>query len=235
MTLRALQRASTVLYKACINGGATGFASASSTVLGSCGSAPATGLRCFRAARPSFSLANIITKELEHEAEQDVSENALQSVPEGWSLHSQPSETLMKLKKKMGSEEIVVSVSTVDQEDGLDDSEEAEAAYPVTFSVDVVKDGKVMQFQCYYVENDAADPYVQDVAFFLSSDEENIGKMYEGPRFAELDEKLQQAFKDFVAARGIDAHLGQYICRLVYDKEQEDYVAWLRNVKAFLS
>eukprot|EP00892_Ulva_mutabilis_P005755 jgi/Ulvmu1/3551/UM166_0005.1 len=177
----------------------------------------------------------MIAQELEYEAEQKVSESALQGVPDGWSLQTKPSETLMKLTKQMGSEDIVVSVSTVDQEDGLDDSEQGEAAYPVTFSVDVIKGGKVLQFQCVYVENDEADPYVQDVAFFLKSEEDAIGKAYEGPRFAELDEKLQDAFKEFVVARGIDANLGQYICRLVYDKEQEDYVTWLRKVKTFLS
>lgn len=233
--MRALQRATGLLYQTCTNSGIASFAAASSTVLGRSASTPSSAWRGFRTAPPSFSLANIISQELEYEAEQKVSESALQAVPAGWSLQTKPSETLMKLTKQMGSEEIVVSVSTVDQEDGLEDSEEGEAAYPVTFSVDVMRDGRVLQFQCCYVENDEADPYVQDVAFFLKSEEDAIGKSYEGPRFAELDEKLQEAFKEFVVARGIDATLGQYICRLVYDKEQEDYVSWLGKVKSFLS
>lgn len=240
MTLRALQRATGLLYQACAGGCAPSFAATSSAVLGRSGCSPATALRSFRSAPPSFSLSNLIAQELEYEAEQKVTESALQAVPDGWSLLTKPSETLMKLSKKLGSEEIVVSVSTVDQEDsvqddGADEGEGGEAAYPVTFSVDVVKDGQVLQFQCLYVENDQADPAVQDVAFFLKSEEENVGKMYEGPRFAELDETLQSAFNDFVVARGVDANLGQYICRLVYDKEQEDYVAWLGKVKTFVS
>lgn len=201
--------------------------------------APGTILRNFRTATPSNSLANLIAEELKFESENSVSESALQEVPAGWSLLTKPSETLMKLSKKMGEEEIVVSVSTVDQEDGMtddggEDGEGGEPSYPVSFSVDVVKDGQVLQFSCMYVENDEADPSVQDVAFFLKRDEDDLGKMYEGPRFAELDEKLQAAFNEFVVARGVDANLGQYICRLIYDKEQEDYVAWLGKVKAFL-
>lgn len=240
MTLRALQRVTALLYQTCASGCAVKSAASSSLVLGRSGCTPATAWRSFRTASPSLSLANMIAQELEYEAEQKVTESALQAAPEGWSLLTKPSETLMKLSKQMGPEEIVVSVSTVDQEDAmqedaLEEGQGEEAAYPVTFSVDVVKDGKVLQFQCYYVENDEADPTVQDVAFFLKSEEDNIGKMYEGPRFAELDDKLQQAFTDFVVARGIDANLGQYVCRLVYDKEQEDYIAWLGKVKTFLS
>ena len=77
--------------------------------------------------------------------------------------------------------------------------------------VDVVKAGKVLQLQCYYVENDEADPTVQHVALFLKRGEDNIGNMYERPRFAELDDKLQQAFTWFVVARGIDANVGQHV------------------------
>ena len=52
--------------------------------------------------------------------------------------------------------------------------------------------------------------------------------------FSELDDKLQQAFMDFLSQRGVDAELGQFIVEFSDDKEQREYMHWLEGVHAFL-
>jgi complement component 1 Q subcomponent-binding protein, mitochondrial len=54
-----------------------------------------------------------------------------------------------------------------------------------------------------------------------------------GPLFQELDADLQQEFAAYLEAKGITADLCQYLCRLVYDKEQQEYLRWMRKVLKF--
>jgi complement component 1 Q subcomponent-binding protein len=52
--------------------------------------------------------------------------------------------------------------------------------------------------------------------------------------FSQLDDKLQQAFVDYLAERGITAELGRYIIEYSADKEQREYMHWLEGVHTFL-
>jgi complement component 1 Q subcomponent-binding protein len=48
--------------------------------------------------------------------------------------------------------------------------------------------------------------------------------------YQELDEKLQQAFEEMLAARGVTPDLGEFLMRLSEDKEQREYMGWLEKV-----
>lgn len=52
--------------------------------------------------------------------------------------------------------------------------------------------------------------------------------------FTELDDKLQQAFVDYLEERGVNAELGRYILDYAEDKEQREYMKWLEGVKIFV-
>ena len=52
--------------------------------------------------------------------------------------------------------------------------------------------------------------------------------------FSELDDKLQQAFMDYLSERGVTAELGQFIIEYSDDKEQREYMNWLEGVHSFL-
>lgn len=52
--------------------------------------------------------------------------------------------------------------------------------------------------------------------------------------FTELDDKLQQAFVDYLEERGVNAELGRYILDYAEDKEQREYMKWLEGVKNFV-
>lgn len=205
--------------------------------------------RPFHSCTHASALAKILTDELAFEREemdkQGATDSALQNTPEGWKLDHKPTKTLMTLSKMMGDEEVIIRLNTLAQtDDPFDDNPnpdgnaDEQPAYPVPFSVDSIKGNTALRFECEYIENDENDPSITDVQLVSNVDQENVLKelepsTYGGPRYQELDVKLQQEFAEYLKARGVDAGMGQYLCRLVYDKEQEDYVAWLEQLKRF--
>jgi hypothetical protein len=58
---------------------------------------------------------------------------------------------------------------------------------------------------------------------------------YSGPAFGDLDEKLQDAFSAFLGARGVDEAVAEYLVELSIDKEQREYVNWLKRTAAFVA
>jgi hypothetical protein len=58
---------------------------------------------------------------------------------------------------------------------------------------------------------------------------------YAGPLYDELDERLQAEFEAYLAARGITPEFGGWLAAYAGDKEQREYVAWLKRVKEFVT
>ena len=52
--------------------------------------------------------------------------------------------------------------------------------------------------------------------------------------FSTLDPGLQQGFVDYLAERGIDASVGEYLMSTHEIKEQKEYINWLARVEKFL-
>ena len=58
---------------------------------------------------------------------------------------------------------------------------------------------------------------------------------YGGPVFEQLESELQEKFDDYLAERGFDEALAEFIPALIEAKEQDEYVRWLKNVGNFVS
>ena len=189
-------------------------------------------------------LPSLLQKELDFESESARDEpSALENVPSGWTLDAQADATTLRLTKKGNGEDVIVSISTLGQEESMEDGEEEEGeegqeatpAYSINFSADCKRGSKVLRFSLIYIENDTEGPTIQHVSIIpdgMQDDED--AEFYTGPEFSELDSALQEEFAGYVERLGIDADLCQYLCRLVYDKEQVDYVRWMNKVLDFV-
>lgn len=191
-----------------------------------------------------FSISTAVERELVHEREQ-TSDNgsALETPLGGWALSTEASSTVMRLSKTgPDGEKVEVVVNTVEQDDETfmggedeegEEQEEADPEYSLTFRIECTKGDQTLRYTCSYVENDQAPPSIEHVAVVppggLNVEEQMT--TYEGPAYAELDEGLQAAFAEHLTLLNVDAELGQYLCRLVYDKEQADYVTWLEKLR----
>jgi hypothetical protein len=207
--------------------------------------------RLLHSSAHSSALAKVVTDELKYEKDEMEEQgaevdSALKNPPSGWKLDYKKSQTAMMLSKMLDKENIIIRVNTLSSgepsydESNPDGEEDESMSVPTMFTVDCVKDNTALRFDCEYIENDDADPSIIDVSLVPNVDQEATLKelepnTYAGPRYHELDEKLQNEFSKYILDRGIDADMGQYLCRLIYDKEQEDYVNWLERLKIFTS
>ena len=57
---------------------------------------------------------------------------------------------------------------------------------------------------------------------------------YSGPPWQQLDEDLQLLFERYLEERGINSALAMFIPDYAELKEQKEYTAWLKNLKAFV-
>ncbi|WWC89305.1 uncharacterized protein L201_004226 [Kwoniella dendrophila CBS 6074] len=57
---------------------------------------------------------------------------------------------------------------------------------------------------------------------------------YMGPQFDHLDQAVQEAFSAYLAERGVDEALADFVLSYCEHKEQKDYVSWLDQVRGFV-
>ena len=60
-------------------------------------------------------------------------------------------------------------------------------------------------------------------------------KGYAGPDFGSLDERIQTAITEYLEGFGVNEHLSAFIECMSLDKDQRLYMAWLGNLKDFVS
>ena len=126
-----------------------------------------------------------------------------------------------------------------DLEDDLDD----ESAAPINLSIIVEKPGKTAG--ALNIDATAQDGtivvdnmfYYDDVKVAKVDSPEAAQKradVYPGPPFGSLDEDLQVLMERFLEERGITQAMAVFVPDYVDVKEQQEYLRWLSNVKAFV-
>lgn len=188
----------------------------------------------------STDLSSILSKELKHEkAVAEKSEVVAAGPPAPFVLHSKLGDTAVSLTRDYKGEKVSVdcSVNMQDSLGGLplggDDEEEEEEmddSADVQFNVTVTKGDKALVFEC------VSDGTYFDIRHVSLEPAEGIDSdtVFTGPVFSELDNELQESFRAYIAERGVNEDLGEYLRHLMYDKEQEEYVHWLEGVKGFV-
>jgi hypothetical protein len=187
----------------------------------------------------SPQLSSILAKEIKHEKTvAEKSDVVAAGPPAPFVLHSKLGDTAVSLTRDFKGEKISVDCS-VNMQDSLggialgdDDEDESEMdeAADVQFNVTVTKADKALVFEC------VSDGTYLDIRHVSLEPAEGIDSdtVFTGPVFSELDSELQDSFREYVAERGINEDLGEYLRHLMFDKEQEEYVHWLEGVKTFV-
>ncbi|MBE7181411.1 MAG: hypothetical protein INR71_09430, partial [Terriglobus roseus] len=132
----------------------------------------------------------------------------------------------------------------LEDEDGFYDDDEATGSnFPVRLLIKVTRRGQSGALEIEAVASDG-DVLVENVFFYASADmadpttsegEYRRRLVYGGPRYDNLDPDLQALMDQFLAERGINTELSNWLPDFVDWKEQKEYIRWLNNVKNFLS
>ncbi|GFZ43961.1 hypothetical protein JCM24511_01681 [Saitozyma sp. JCM 24511] len=167
-----------------------------------------------------------------------------------WDIVDAPMNDDVVLVRKFGNEKIKLTFQVSDLDvpsdaeipiEGEVAAEDTDASPYITCSLVITKHAHP---DAMSVDLEAGEDgfEVTNVAMFESAVAEAEGaegdwqrrSKYMGPQYEHLDAGVQEAFGAFLAERGVDDGLAQFIISYCEYKEQKDYVSWLEAVKGFV-
>merc|ERR1711920_681149 len=96
------------------------------------------------------------------------------------------------------------------------------------------KSGAGVTFYCSTQTGEDHRYVIGNVKAFSSTEERDSASSYNGPDFEDVDDKLQEAFDEYLAEVGMNNDVCDFIDATAQDKEQREYVRWLKITKKFL-
>ncbi|KAL0914721.1 hypothetical protein M5K25_015094 [Dendrobium thyrsiflorum] len=118
-----------------------------------------------------------------------------------------------------------------DDEDDSEVDQESAAAPNISLLVAIDKgEGPVLEIGCNISSSDLE---IESVIMKSTHDSDGQGA-YQGPEFSELDERLQKAFHKYLKVRGIDSSLRDFLHEYMMNKDEREYLTWLKKVKEFV-
>jgi len=93
------------------------------------------------------------------------------------------------------------------------------------------KSGGGLVFYCATQSGEDHRFVIGNVKTFASDVEKDNVTSYNGPEFEDLDDKLQEAFDEYLAELGLNSEICDFIDAMAVDKEQREYVRWLKTAQ----
>ncbi|GAB4831845.1 hypothetical protein Ancab_005859 [Ancistrocladus abbreviatus] len=182
------------------------------------------------------SLLKIIDSEIKCAEESE--EREAGEVPDGFpfKIEDNPGQQTVTLKREYQGETIVVEVSmpdlvTGEDDDNAADDEDGAVQSSIPLIVNVSKmDGPALEFSCTAFP----DEITIDSLSLKNPDISDDQIAYEGPDFSDLDENLQKAFHKYLEIRGIKPSTTNFLHEYMINKDSEEYLMWLSNLKKFV-
>ncbi|KAL2242744.1 uncharacterized protein At2g39795, mitochondrial [Sesamum indicum] len=176
------------------------------------------------------NILRLIRNEIQYELDHSP---PAEPVPEfnSFMVDERPGEQWIRLSRKFGeNEEIKIEVTMFDGSVPVkkDDDTEDEKLH-VTLIVDVFKgeDTDVLEFVC------SAWPDSIEIRKVFTRGHDGIkDQPYMGPEFKALDDELQDSLYDFLEERGIDDKLAEFLHRYMMNKDKNEYLRWMKNLKS---
>ncbi|KAJ9185261.1 hypothetical protein P3X46_004915 [Hevea brasiliensis] len=166
----------------------------------------------------------------------------VEDIPSGFPFEIQdnPGERTILLKRKFQDEIIKVevdapSIPEVDAEDDDDDqdknTEDSDNPPSIPLVVNISKgNGQCLEFGI----TACPDEVTIDTLSVKNSEYSEDQLAYEGPDFYDLDENLQKAFHKYLEIRGIKPSTTNFLFDYMANKDNKEYLLWLKNLKSFM-
>ncbi|XP_065854281.1 uncharacterized protein At2g39795, mitochondrial [Euphorbia lathyris] len=166
----------------------------------------------------------------------------VENIPDGFPFEIQdnPGERTIFLKRKYQDEIIKVEVDAPsipgdededDDEDKDQNAEDSNVPPSLPLVVSISKgDGQALEFGVTAFPDEIS---IDTMSIRnLESAEDELA--YEGPDFNDLDENLQKAFHKYLEIRGIKPSLTNFLFDYMGNKDNKEYLLWLKNLKGFM-
>ena len=207
-------------------------------------------------ATPRFMSGSAVTKlhniiKSEHQMEKgqyeqmDTIKNFL-SESSQWKFSDNEGNITLNLTRTMGDKEVILEWQLVSPfgndlndlgEEGTPEGQEEDIPMESTDFTITIQDKSGECGLIYYCQTAAGEGHrymIGNVRSFASKAEKESDSAYNGPDFEDLDDSLQESFDEFLAEHGINDDVCDFIDATAIDKEQREYMRWLKNVDSFI-
>ncbi|GIX62213.1 mitochondrial acidic protein MAM33, putative [Babesia caballi] len=185
----------------------------------------------------SAKLLQLVQGEIQHENSNYEAPATIKTFLEksDWKFIEKDGDINMSLEKTVEGKKVTVDFQLVSPFETEGDGETN--AEMTDFSVTVEKsDGQGITFYCSTLQNDDKFRYmICNVRFFSDEAARNSVSTYNGPDFEDLDDSLQATLDEWLGSLGIDGELCDFIDSCSIDKEQREYIFWLKGLEKFLA
>lgn len=201
---------------------------------------PLRSHRCFSSAASS-KVVKALDAEIGHEAKnyQQAAEikKFLQDSP--FKLEQEEGDVNMALVRSVGDRTVRIEfqlTSPFDPEvEAMGEAGASADMDSTDFSVTIEnQDGAGMTFYCSTQAGEDHRFIIGNCASFKTQEMKDKVSAYNGPDFEDLDDKLQESLDEYLAEIGLDDEVCNFIDALALDKEQREYMGWLKNLKSFI-
>jgi len=192
--------------------------------------------RAFASAAGS-KIANTLKAELKHEEENVEQSKEIKAFLKDstWKFVDAEGNVNMMLEKEAGSKIVQIEWQLTSPFDPSADEGGEPQQEATDFSVTVQNKDKNVGIT-FYCSTQAGEDHryvIGNVRSFSSAEEKDSVSAYNGPEFEDVEEKLQEALDEYLLEMGVDGSVCDFIDAMALDKEQREYVRWLKNTLKF--
>lgn len=182
-------------------------------------------------------LKKVLKSEIECQENHQRDLDRVLEIPEGFPFEivDTPGDQTIILKRDFAGENIRVTVLMNDEDEQNDDDSGScdEDTHQPSFSLVVNVDkgvGNNVEFCCNLT---AGELSIESMEMKKSGENDNE-EAYYGPEFADLDESLKKALRNYLKERGIKRSLFDFLHEYMLHKDDREYLMWLKNIKIFV-
>jgi len=217
-------------------------ASASLTAIGSTAHALPATLQARRAlaSAAASKVVKTLQAEIKHEEEQYEQAKEIKAFlkKSDFKMVEKEGDVNMMLEKETGDKVVRIEWQLTSPFDPSEDVEGEEGfdqeATEFSVTVESKSNGSGVSFYCSTQTGEDHRYVIGNLKVFANAEEKDSISSYNGPDFEDLDEKLQESMDEYLAEVGMNSEVCDFIDASALDKEQREYLRWLKLSKSFL-
>eukprot|EP00927_Polykrikos_kofoidii_P014718 TRINITY_DN164_c0_g1_i1.p1 TRINITY_DN164_c0_g1~~TRINITY_DN164_c0_g1_i1.p1 ORF type:complete len:260 (+),score=52.95 TRINITY_DN164_c0_g1_i1:69-782(+) len=196
--------------------------------------------RFFAASTAGAKVAKVLQAEVKHEDEQYEQAKEIKAFLRNsdFKLAETDGDVNMSLSREVGGRVVQIEWQLTSPFDPMADAEGEEdnmeqEATDFCVTIENKSSGAGVSFYCSTQAGEEHRYVIGNVKMFANAEEKESASSFNGPEFEDLDDKVQESFDEFLADAGLNREVCDFIDAMALDKEQREYIRWLKNAKMF--
>jgi len=194
------------------------------------------------ASAAATKISKVLSGEIKHEQDQHEEPKEIKKFLSAtdFKFVEVPGDVNMVLEREKGDRTIRIEWQLTNPFDPVadeagEDGEPEQEATDLCITCESKSTGAGVAFYCSTQTGEDHRYVIGNVKAFANGEEKDSVSSYNGPEFEDLDDKVQEAFDEYLAELGMSSEVCDFIDAMALDKEQREYVRWLKTTEKFCS